>query len=132
MEQVFMVILAVFIAHCLGDFPLQGTYLAEKKSESAYLLICHSVIVSGCVMFTIWGLSILDLIARIDLHTGCSIMVILLVTHCMIDLIKITFNKIYHAKFPEDRSGNSGYYILYMDQALHIIVYAFILIRFCF
>jgi hypothetical protein len=42
-EMLFILI----VAHFLGDFPLQGTYLAENKGNNDYLLFAHSFIWAG-------------------------------------------------------------------------------------
>jgi len=48
--------------HYLGDFPLQGAYLAENKGKNDYLLFAHSFIWAGTIsaglvyfgMFALW------------------------------------------------------------------------------
>lgn len=56
------IIFFLIFLHCLGDFPLQGAYLAENKGKNGYLLFAHSFIWAGTVsagllyfgMFAVW------------------------------------------------------------------------------
>jgi len=40
---------ALIVAHYMGDFPLQGEFLANLKGSNDYLLFVHSVIWTGCI-----------------------------------------------------------------------------------
>lgn len=44
-----MILLWLLYLHFLGDFPLQGAYLAENKGKNDYLLFAHSFIWAGTV-----------------------------------------------------------------------------------
>lgn len=37
----------MLVLHFIGDFPLQGQYLAENKGKDDYLLFAHSMIWTG-------------------------------------------------------------------------------------
>lgn len=39
----------LLVLHYIGDFPLQGQYLAENKGKNDYLLFAHSMIWSGVI-----------------------------------------------------------------------------------
>lgn len=43
------VLFFLVVLHFLGDFPLQGTYLAENKGKNDYLLFAHSFIWAGVI-----------------------------------------------------------------------------------
>ncbi len=40
---------ATMVAHYIGDFPLQGDFLAKFKGKSDYFLFSHALIWAGCV-----------------------------------------------------------------------------------
>lgn len=40
---------AATIAHYIGDYPLQGEFLATNKGKLDYFLFCHALIWTGCV-----------------------------------------------------------------------------------
>jgi hypothetical protein len=37
-------IFATVVAHYIGDFPLQGNFLAKRKGKSDYFLFIHALI----------------------------------------------------------------------------------------
>jgi len=95
--------------HFLGDFPLQGSYLAENKGKDDYLLLAHSFIWVGTIsagliyfgIFTLWKAAFL------------------LIGHFCIDRIKAR--------------GGWDYVLtnrqaLYVDQLLHFIQIVFMVI----
>jgi hypothetical protein len=43
------ILFAAIVAHYIGDYPLQGAYLAKMKGKSDYILFCHTFIWTGCV-----------------------------------------------------------------------------------
>ncbi|MBL7050515.1 MAG: DUF3307 domain-containing protein [Nitrospira sp.] len=42
-------IFATIVAHYIGDFSLQGNYLAKFKGKSDYVLFGHALIWAGCI-----------------------------------------------------------------------------------
>lgn len=40
---------ALIVAHYIGDFPMQGDFLANFKGRNDYVLFTHSVIWTGCI-----------------------------------------------------------------------------------
>jgi Protein of unknown function (DUF3307) len=46
---VFHIFFAATIAHYIGDYPLQGDFLANFKGKLDYVLFCHALIWTGCV-----------------------------------------------------------------------------------
>lgn len=84
--------------HYLADFPLQGSYLAENKGKSDYLLFAHAFIWSGIISI---GLLYFNLF---NISKACS----LLFGHYFIDRWKARLN-------------NSGMKELVIDQVLHFI-----------
>ena len=59
MDKIFQICLLVWL-HMMGDYPLQGEFLAQVKGKNDYILFCHSVIWTGCIAF---GLFLLGLFA---------------------------------------------------------------------
>jgi hypothetical protein len=61
-EAVIQTMFFLIFLHYLGDFPMQGAYLAENKGKNDYLLFAHSFIWAGVIsagllyfgMFAIW------------------------------------------------------------------------------
>jgi hypothetical protein len=49
----FTNLLWLFFAHFLGDYPLQGDFLATWKSKSWYVLFVHSLIWTMCVYYVL-------------------------------------------------------------------------------
>lgn len=41
----------LIVLHYIGDFPMQGAYLAENKGKDDYLLFAHSTIWAGIICF---------------------------------------------------------------------------------
>ena len=56
----FLKICFLIWLHMIGDYPLQGDFLAQVKGKNDYILFCHSVIWTGCIAF---GLFLLGLFA---------------------------------------------------------------------
>lgn len=98
-----------FLAHFLGDYPLQGDFLATWKSKSNYILFVHSFIWSALVSlalvpfgaYAIWKFAFL------------------LIGHFFVDLWKCrSFSS------PEERkkiwrSEISGMHAFFLDQFFH-------------
>ena len=63
----FLKICFLIWLHMIGDYPLQGDFLAQVKGKNDYILFCHSVIWTGCItvgllllgLFTWWKASML-------------------------------------------------------------------------
>jgi len=49
-----MILIALF-AHALGDYPLQGNFLAQGKNDSKYLLLMHCIIYTGVVVLLFYA-----------------------------------------------------------------------------
>jgi hypothetical protein len=103
----------LFAFHCLGDFPLQGEFLATQKSKSFYLLICHSAIYSLILSSGFIFLShVTDYQLSIDTYTFFFITYIFIFfSHVVIDWLKCKANKISFA----------------VDQLLHMLVIIFLI-----
>jgi hypothetical protein len=43
------VFFALVVAHYIGDFPMQGDFLANFKGKNDYILFVHSIIWTGCI-----------------------------------------------------------------------------------
>jgi hypothetical protein len=111
-------IIAVFLAHFLADYPLQGDFLATWKSKSVYILMVHSFIWAGLVSM---ALVVFGLFAPWQF-------VFLFAGHYLIDGWKcITF------KSPEDKQKTfgitmTGMQAFFIDQTLHAIQLLVVLI----
>lgn len=40
--------------HFVGDYPLQGSFLAQMKGKHDYLLLCHAIIWTGTISTGLW------------------------------------------------------------------------------
>jgi len=96
-----MITLAVLIwLHMLGDYPLQGDFLANMKGRNYYLLFVHCVLWTGAICF---GLFVFGLLAWWKVA-------MLLVGHFIIDRWKA-------------RKVDKAYSLtrdLWIDQVLHL------------
>lgn len=45
----FHILFAATVAHYIGDYPLQGDFLANFKGKLDYILFCHALIWTGCI-----------------------------------------------------------------------------------
>jgi hypothetical protein len=96
-----MDLLILIWLHMIGDYPLQGEFLAQMKGKNDYLLLCHSVIWTGCIVaglmylgvFTPWKAAFL------------------LIGHFLIDRWKARMQDKTHALTVD----------LWTDQAAHLI-----------
>lgn len=48
-NDLFLIFGFLVFLHMLGDYPLQGEFLANFKGKHDYLLFCHCVIWTGCI-----------------------------------------------------------------------------------
>ena len=75
MDKIFWLI----FAHFMGDIAFQSQFLTEKKRESFFFLIAHSIIYTGCigVVLVIFG------------HYALWKIWFLIIGHILIDKLKI-------------------------------------------
>lgn len=83
-------------AHFLGDFPLQGGYLALNKGKDPYLMLAHSVIWAGCIALAL----------NVATSVSAFQFAFLVLGHYAIDTWKARF-------------GGGKRWAFYVDQALH-------------
>ena len=105
------IIIAVVLAHLLGDYPLQGTFLATMKSKSRYILFVHCFIWSGLVFLT---LSFFGLDAPWKFF-------FLLIVHYLVD-----YWKCHTFATPEERKKTfgitmTGMQAFFIDQSIHVV-----------
>ena len=50
-------LLALTVAHLIGDFPLQGNFLATNKGRYDFLLAVHALIATGCVCLVLGSIN---------------------------------------------------------------------------
>ncbi len=94
-------VLLIYFLNLVGDYPLQGEFLANIKGKSDYLLFVHCVIWTGTICI---GLYLLGIFALWKV-------VFLLVGHFIIDRWKAR-------KINKEKSLTRD---LYIDQILHLI-----------
>ena len=84
--------------HYLGDFPLQGQFLAENKGKNDYLLFAHAFIWAGTISAGLFYFGLLEVWKVLFLLSG----------HFIIDRWKV-------------RLPVSGQRELLIDQGLHFV-----------
>ena len=127
--MLFTVLFILLAAHCIGDYPMQGEFLATYKSKDNVVLLVH------CVIYTIFitaGFLLSMFLLDKDITTiGVNnIILITLLTHFSIDKWKCEYRKrlLERTDITENEKNKldvEGYYI---DQALHMVVLAVIFV----
>lgn len=56
-----MKLLLLIWLHFIGDYPLQGNFLADFKSKNDYILLCHSIIWTGTISLGLHFLGLLNI-----------------------------------------------------------------------
>lgn len=92
LDKIYLLI----ICHFIGDYVLQGEFIAQTKGKNFYHLIIHSVLYSVPFYF----------IFQMQLQTMWPLMIFLVFTHVIIDSAKATY-------------GTINYF---QDQVIHFIV----------
>lgn len=113
-QELVMTFLALVFAHLLGDYPLQGQFLAEQKGNNPILLVTHAVIWTGTIALAghLLGFNV-DLVDVTVLFT----------VHVIADGLKAT-GKLGYAKMDALKGG------LLVDQGIHIVqILVFILMN---
>jgi len=85
----------------IGDYPLQGEFLANNKSKYNYILFCHAVIWTGCIVFGLWFIGMF----------AWWKFIMLLVGHFIIDWVKCH-------QIDKNKTLTKD---LWIDQGLHFI-----------
>ena len=101
-------IIMLVVAHCIGDYPLQGTFLAEMKGSNHFLLLVHSIIWAGVIYLAL----------MIGGEAEPWKFVFLASIHLFIDHWKCT---------RKDKSKALTKH-LYIDQALHMVQLAIVVV----
>ena len=94
----------LFGAHCIGDYPLQGEFLAKIKGSNSFLLFIHSFI---------WAFCIFMAFKYIGITLGWLAFYNLVLFHWFIDQMKCSFGVLY-PKYALTR-------FLWVDQFLHVV-----------
>lgn len=92
-------LLLIYFANLLGDYPLQGNFLATEKGKSNYILFVHSMIWTMCIVVVLLYLGLFAWWKLIMLLSG----------HCLMDWIKC------HVLISKTK------FALYTDQLFHIV-----------
>ena len=122
-------ILLLFALHCIGDYPLQGDFIAVNKGKNRYVLCVHCAIYTLCILV---GFLVIALIEGYKIEFGpvISAVVILFLTHMLIDKWKCECRTaIYSDTTLSDgqREAKDCIYF-YWDQILHMIINFILLI----
>lgn len=100
--EIIQTLIVLYTVNLIGDYPLQGPYLAEFKSKSNYLLWVHSAIWGGVMSIALMPLGIFAIWKAIMLIVG----------HFIIDYITCRMKK------PNVAPNNN---IMLIDQGSHIL-----------
>lgn len=106
--ELLNIFLALFMAHFIADFPLQGDFLAQMKGKNNYLLFCHCMIYTAIICLVLWAAGIYTLWKFI----------LLVISHFAIDYWKCHFTS----------KETALTLSLYIDQGFHFTVLLFLLI----
>ena len=110
MDVMFLAIFVLLVMHCIGDYSMQGKFLATEKKNSHIYMTIHCIIYTGLCAF---GLFIAGMMLEINFtyfDFDCAIIAIFL-SHFIIDTIKCRFN---------DERRYMFYCII--DQILHLSI----------
>ena len=99
-----MDVFIMLAAHAIGDYPMQGEYLATTKGQNFWHLFMHSVIYTACIMVGFFFVTTHFMLAGV-------VCLGVLMSHVVIDYLK--------------SHGKIGYVT---DQTLHLLVLAGILL----
>lgn len=101
------IFLALFMAHFVADFPMQGEFLATMKGKNNYLMFCHVMVYTAIICLVLWVVGIYAIWK----------FALLIISHFAIDYWKCHF-----APWETALTMN-----LYVDQVLHFIVLSILL-----
>ena len=136
MIDTIFALFVLFAAHCIGDYPLQGEFLAQFKSKSIFVLLCHCTIYTAVIMIGFWvlGLQHIGDIHMWSINVYTDFMFVIFLTHFVIDKIKC----IYRDAISKEFNGNMNHpdahkedvLGFYVDQFLHCLVLIIIYIMY--
>ena len=121
-----MALISIFIllaAHCIGDYPLQGEFLAIHKGENNFILLVHCIIYTACVL--VGFVIALPLVSSpVNETILLTIMTVILVSHFIIDKHKCEFIKKLDIDDTKNMEQKKELMIcsLYEDQMYHIVI----------
>ena len=125
----FISIFILLAAHCIGDYPLQGEFLATHKGENNIILLVHCIIYTACVLA---GFVIaLPLVSSpVNETILLTIMTVILVSHFIIDKHKCEFIKKLDTDYTKNREQKKELLVcsFYEDQMYHIVTICTIMI----
>lgn len=127
-----MALISIFIllaAHCIGDYPLQGEFLATHKGENNFILLVHCIIYTACVL--VGFVIALPLIsAPINETILLTIIAVILVSHFIIDKRKCEFMKKLDIDYTKNVEQKKELMVcsFYEDQMYHIVIICTIMI----
>jgi len=96
------VFLALFLAHFIADYPMQGEFLAQMKGKNNYLLFCHVMAYTAVIAAVLWFAGVYAIWK----------IVALIISHFAVDYWKC------HCAPKETALTTS----LYIDQVAHFII----------
>lgn len=128
LTYLFFPIFVMASAHCIGDYPMQGEFLAKYKSESRLVMFVHSIIYTAFIMIGFYILYLTGYYCKDwDLDTFTKIAYVVLMSHMIIDTAKCVYRKELYKVYPDlDDSNSEGHkydvFGYYADQITHFIV----------
>ena len=118
--------IAIFIllaAHCIGDYPMQGEFLATYKSKDNLVLLVHCIIYTA---FMTVGFVLSMILLDISITTSIInlIIFIMIVSHFLIDKWKCVYRDKLYARtdISDVERQKLDVRSYYTDQALHILI----------
>lgn len=127
-----MSLISIFIllaAHCIGDYPLQGEFLATHKGENNFILLVHCIIYTACVLVGL-VLALPLISAPINETILLTIIAVILVSHFIIDKRKCEFMKKLDIDYTKNMEQKKELMVcsFYEDQMYHIVIICTIMI----
>ena len=110
-------IILLILAHYIGDYALQNSYIAAFKSKDNYVLFAH------CAIWTFVMTVVSNWIGLVDIHSSSDIIIVvfvLLIPHIIIDYIK-GYQRLWCSSSFCEKVGLTGEHTLYIDQFLHLV-----------
>lgn len=113
MQAMPVTFMALFLAHLLGDFPLQTGWITKNKGKNLWPLVCHGIthyILAWTCLLIFSQISCLSIYSQ-------AVIIGYLIAHLLIDKLK-------HLMTAQKILADSWKTFL-LDQALHVIILAF-------
>lgn len=122
---ILLPVFIMFAAHCIGDYPLQGEFLATYKAKNNFVLLVHSTIYTAIILMGFWLLNFNNYLSYWSIDQYAHAMYFLLISHFVIDkfkcVIRYEIEKEY-GTMEDEEAHKRDVRMFYLDQALHLFV----------